>query len=44
MSLGLSALYRDDHAMLAQGYALYDALLAWLRGARDEGHGWPPAG
>lgn len=44
MSLGLSALYRDDHAVLAQGYPLYDALLAWLREARDEGHGWPPAG
>jgi hypothetical protein len=44
MSLGLSALYRDDHAVLAQGYLLYDALLAWLREARDERHGWPPAG
>lgn len=33
MSLGLSILHRDDHAMLAHGFVLYDALLAWLRDA-----------
>ncbi len=37
-SLGLSALYPDDHAMLAKGMDMYDALYAWLRKARGEGH------
>ena len=43
VSLGLSALFKDDHEMLSHGYVLYDALYAWLRTARGESHGWPPA-
>lgn len=39
ISLGLSALYRDDHEMLEQGMIVYDALYAWLRHARGEAHG-----
>lgn len=38
ISLGLSALYRDDHAMLQQGMMVYDALYAWLKSARGEAH------
>ena len=38
LSLGLSALYRDDNDMLEQGVGMYDALYAWLRWAHDEGH------
>lgn len=43
ISLGLSAMHADDHAMLAAGFTVYDALYAWLREARSEAHGWPPA-
>jgi hypothetical protein len=39
-SLGLSAMYADDHAMLQQGMVMYDAYYAWLKQARDESH--PP--
>jgi len=42
VSLGLSQLYPDDHAMLRAGLVVYDALYAWARHARGEGHGWPP--
>jgi hypothetical protein len=42
LSLGLSALCKDDHEMLGQGMVVYDALYAWLKEARDETHGWPP--
>ena len=42
-SLGLSALYADDHEMLNHGLTLYDALYAWCRDAAAESHGWPPA-
>ena len=46
LSLGLSRLYADDHAMLRQGMILYDALYAWCREAQGprggEMHGWPP--
>lgn len=38
VSLGLSALYADDHEMLAQGMIVYDALYAWLKSARSETH------
>jgi rhodanese-related sulfurtransferase len=38
VSLGLSALYPDDHEMLANGFMVYDALYAWLRSARNEAH------
>jgi rhodanese-related sulfurtransferase len=42
VSLGLSALAGDDdHAMLRQGFIVYDGLLAWLRHAADERHNWP---
>jgi len=37
-SLGLSALYPDDHTMLRQGMVMYDAYYAWLRQARGESH------
>jgi len=37
-SLGLSALYADDHAMLKQGMVMYDAYYAWLRQAHGESH------
>ncbi len=39
ISQGLSVMYRDDHEMLRQGMAVYDALYAWLRHARAETHG-----
>jgi rhodanese-related sulfurtransferase len=38
ISLGLSRLYADDHEMLAHGMTVYDALYAWLKGARNERH------
>ena len=38
MSLGLSALYRDDLDMLEHGMQLYDAMYAWLRHATGEVH------
>lgn len=38
ISLGLSRLYPDDHEMLGHGMTVYDALYAWLKGARDERH------
>lgn len=44
LSLGLSAMFHDDHEMLEHGLVIYDALYAWLRLARGEAHGWPPAG
>ena len=43
VSLGLSALFSDDHEMLRHGMVLYDALYAWLRDARGETHNWNPA-
>jgi rhodanese-related sulfurtransferase len=43
VTLGLSALYGDDHAMLEHGMIVYDALYAWSRDARGEGHDWNPA-
>ena len=38
LSLGLSANFPDDHAMLAHGMVMYDALYAWLKTARSEQH------
>jgi len=38
VSLGLSVLHPDDQEMLARGLVVYDALYAWLRSARNEGH------
>jgi rhodanese-related sulfurtransferase len=43
ISLGLSAIYADDHTMLEHGMTVYDALYAWCRDCRDQGHDWNPA-
>jgi rhodanese-related sulfurtransferase len=43
VSLGLSAIYADDYAMLERGMIVYDALYAWCRDCRDQGHDWNPA-
>lgn len=43
VSLGLSAVFADDHAMLRHGFVVYDALYAWARDRQGETHGWPPA-
>lgn len=43
ISLGLSQMFPDDHAMLRAGVIVYDALYAWAQHARAERHGWPPA-
>lgn len=40
ISLGLSALYDDDHKLLAQGMIVYDAFYAWALKARGERHTW----
>jgi hypothetical protein len=44
VSLGLSAIYPDDHEMLRHGLVLYDALYAWCERCQAETHSWPPAG
>ena len=44
-SLGLSALFPDDHVMLQHGMLMYDAYYAWIKQARGESHvGAPVAG
>lgn len=43
LSLGLSAICPDDHAMLEHGMTIYDALYAWCRDGQAEAHSWPPA-
>ena len=40
VSLGLSRLHADDHAMLAAALPVYDAVYAWCRGAQAEAHTW----
>jgi rhodanese-related sulfurtransferase len=40
ISLGLSRVYRDDHAMLRAALPLYDALHAWYVDGQHETHGW----
>ncbi len=40
ISLGLSANFSDDHAMLAQGLVIYDALYTWCRDLKGELHNW----
>jgi rhodanese-related sulfurtransferase len=40
LSLGLSRLHEDDHAMLQHALPLYDALHAWCREGQGERHGW----
>ena len=42
ISMGLSLNIPDDHAMLEQGMALYDALYSWCR-TSGEIHNWKPA-
>ena len=42
ISMGLSAIIPDDHAMLEQGMVVYDALYAWCREAHREVHNWTP--
>ncbi len=43
ITLGLSAMYQDDHEMLKHGMVMYDAFHAWLKNARSEKHNWTPA-
>ena len=38
VSLGLSALYQNDHEMLTKGLDVYDALYAWARHSQAEIH------
>jgi hypothetical protein len=42
ISLGLSANFPDDHAMLEQGMIIYDALYTWCRDLQGEVHNWTP--
>ena len=42
VSLGLSALFKDDHEMLRHGFVIYDALYAWRVHASHETHSWNP--
>ena len=42
ITLGLSANFPDDHAMLEHSMTLYDALYSWCRSLRGETHGWNP--
>lgn len=42
-AFGQKAANDDDHAALAQGMVLYDALYAWSRKATAETHNWPSA-
>jgi len=41
LSVGLSRQYKDDHAQLDAGMAIYDALYRWARDGSGEGHDWP---
>ena len=43
ISLGLSAVFADDHEMLGHGMVMYDALYAWCGSLQGETHNWPPA-
>jgi len=43
ISLGPSANFDDDHAMLEQGMVVYDALYTWCRLLQHETHNWKPA-
>jgi hypothetical protein len=42
VSLGMSVLHQDDHAMLEATLPVYDALYAWCRNAQHETHSWNP--
>lgn len=41
LSLGLSAIEKNDHVQLEKGMLLYDALYGWCRYAVEERHNWP---
>ena len=41
ISLGLSAIERDDLRQLDKGMPIYDALYGWCRFAVEEHHNWP---
>lgn len=42
VSLGLSALFADDHELLDRGLIIYDALYEWCRSCQGEVHSWHP--
>jgi hypothetical protein len=42
VSLGLSANFEDDHAMLEQGMVMYDALYGWQCKVSRERRAWNP--
>jgi hypothetical protein len=42
ISLGLSAVFADDHEMLRNGMVMYDALYAWCKSLQGETRNWPP--
>jgi hypothetical protein len=42
ISLGLSAVFADDHELLRHGMVMYEALYAWCRSLQGEIHNWPP--
>jgi hypothetical protein len=42
LSLGLTAIFDDDQALLEQGLVVYDAFYAWATKARGERHDWRP--
>jgi hypothetical protein len=42
VSLGLSAIFADDHEQLRHGMVVYDALYAWCKSGQGEVHSWPP--
>ena len=43
ISIGLSAIFDDDHEQLRHGMVMYDALYAWAKHRQQETHNWPPA-
>jgi len=42
-SLGLPAMFPDDHIMLQHGMLMYDAYCARIKLAHGETHDWKPA-
>ena len=42
ISLGLGAVYADDHVLLAQGMIIYDALYAWCKSLQTATRNQPP--
>ena len=43
LSLGLTVLFENDDALLAQGLIIYDSLYAWATRAHGQRHDWRPA-